>query len=748
MDVGSMSISGLVSDLDINGIITQLGQIRRRPVELLEQRQAAWTEKLTAFQQLSARLLGLSTACTALCDGSSFRQVTASSSDASAVVVGASAGAPVGHYDVTVQQLARAHKISSGTITSCDEALGLTGEILLGGEVINIEATDTLEDIRDAINAAAAGASASILSVSDTDHRLVITSLTSGADGALDLVDANASNLLEALGLQTNVTSVKHTITNGAAGDRLADKLTAVGEVLGLSSPPAGTVQVNGADVTIDLSSDSLQDIADAIDTVEGVSATVVTETVDGQTQYRLEIVGDTGTPTLVDDGNVLVTLGVLQKTIAHEVDAAQDSVFTIDGVTMTRSTNAVDDAIENVQLQLLQETTDAVTITIERDTEATVSAIEDFVSYYNKTVELINANQDFDVYTEEGGAFFGSPVILNLEADLRRQVSALVDTMGGDLKLASQIGVTTGTDDQLVFDAAAFRAALEADPVGVERLFGVVTEASNAEIEVLDYTSATRDSGSAGYAIEITQVATRPTALSTSLPGGIVADETLTINGKQVTLSAGMSLQDAADLLNSLFTAQNMSLSASVEGDRLQIVHDVWGDSHQIAISSSLDDGVGGTDLGGATAGEIATYVGQDVAGTINGEPATGRGRLLTGAEGTDVEGLQLRVTSTTTGGKGVVRISKGIAARMRDFVEAATDPDTGAVTRAAEGITTEIEAIDEQIAEIEAEVERYIKQLQSDFAVMETRMSQSTALLDWMQLQVEHLAGWQNDD
>jgi len=750
MDIGTVSMTGLVSNLDVDSIITELAQIRRRPVQLLLQRQSNCAGKLTAFQQLNARVLGLSTACAALRDGASFRQVTASTSDASAVLVTASAGAPVGRYEISVQQLAQNHKVSSGTIAAADEALGLSGDILVGRKAVGISTSDTLQDIRDAINAAGAGATASILTVSDSDHRLVITGLASGADGALDLIDANASDLLEALDLQGAATSVKHAIADGAAGDWMSDKLTAVGDVLGLTSAPAGTVQVNGVDVVIDLSADSLQDIASAIDALDGVSATVTSQDVDGEISYRLEIVGDAGQPTFGDDGNVLVTLGVLQKSFAHEVDAAQNANFTIDGTAMTRSSNAVDDALANVQLQLLDVTGGSdVTVTIQRNPAATASAVESFVTYYNSVIDLINANQDFDTDTEQGGAFFGTPAILNLEADLRRQISALVDTMGGDLTLARQIGLSTDADDRLVFDSSAFQTALESNPVGVERLFGVVTDASEAEIEVYGYSSATRDSGSAGYAVEITQVATRGTATSASLPGGITLDETLTIGGTQVTLTAGMSVQDAADLLNSLFSAQHMSMSASVAGDTLQIVHDLWGDAQQIEISSSLDDGAGGTDLGGATAGEAATYDGQDVAGTINGESCTGQGTLLIADDGNaSTAGLTLRVTSEDTGGKGVVRVSKGIAARMTDFIAAATDADTGSLTRASEGIATEIEAIDDQIAKLEADVDRYIADLQIDFAVMEAKMAQSTTLLNWMETQVEQLSGWQQWD
>jgi len=745
MDIGNVSMTGLVSDLDVDGIITQLAQIRRRPVQLLQQRQSDRAGTLTVFAQLSARVLSLSTACAGLRDASAFRQVTVSSSDEATVVASASAGAPAGRYDIVVSQLAQSHKISSAGFTADDEPLGLQGEILIGREAISISTGDTLEDIRDAISAAGAGASASILHVSDTDHRLLIASLTSGADGALDLIDANDSDLLEALGLQDGSVSVKHAIADGAASDGFADKLAAVGQVLGLSTPPAGTVQVNGADVAIDLATDSLQDIAAAIDALDGVSATVVTEVADGETSYRLEIAGDAGQPTLSDGGNVLVTLGVLAKGIAHQVDAAQDASFSIDGVAMTRASNAVDDAIEHVQLQLREEA--AATVTITRNPSATVAAVESFVSAYNNVVGIIDANQDFDTEAETGGAFFGMPAILSLESDLRRQVSALVNTMGGDLVLASQVGLTTDTDDRLVLDSAGLLAALESDPAGVERLFGTVTSASGAAAEVQAYTSATRDSGAGGYAVEITQPATQATATSASLPGGIALEETLTINGRQVTLSAGMSLQDAADLLNALFSAQHLSMAATVEGDTLQIVADVWGDAGRIDIVSSVDDGTGGSDLGGALAGEVATVQGQDVAGTINGESCTGRGRVLIAAEGNaNTAGLELLITADAPGSAGVVRVSKGIAARMADFVSAVTDAEGGALTRAADGISTEIEAIDEQIADIEAEIDRYIQQLQVDFALMETKMSQSTALLDWMTLQIDSLSSWQS--
>ncbi len=744
MDVGNISITGLIArDFDIQQVITQLGLIRSKPITLLQNTQTEHSQRLTAYQQLIASTLSLSTAASALTDGTAFSQVTASSANSSAVLASASAGAPVGSYEIAVGQLAQSHKIGSAPIASSSEALGYEGEFLLNGHAVSIAAGDSLTDIRDAINTAGAGVTASILTVSSSDHRLTIVGLTSGSDGAIELVDANTSGMLEALGLQDAGASVKNAISDGAAGDALGDTLSPVGDVLGLSAAPSGTVQINGTNVAIDLATDSLEDVAAAIAAIEGVSATVESVTVDGETAWRLEIVGDAGQPAFSDDNNVLVTLGVLQKGLANEIDAAQDAQFSIDGVEMTRSTNAVDDAIENVQLQLLQETgEDDVRVSIGASTSATVADVESFVTAYNRVVGFINSNQSFDADAEQGGLFFGSPAIMNFESSLRDQVSGLVASLGGDLQLASQIGLSFDSSDQLSLDSSKLLASLATDPEGVKRLFGVRTDAGGSAVEVMGYTSATADSGADGWEVQITQEATRATATSASLASGITADETLTVNGKSVGLTAGMTLEAAAERLNALFTAQHMDIEATVETDRLVVKHDLYGNARSISIVSSLDDGTGGTDLGGATAGEAEVSAGFDVAGTIGGHAATGSGRLLTGNSGTGVAGLQLVVSAEAPGSAGVVRVSKGISARMTDLIEVVTD-ENGSLTRAAAGVTTDIEAIDEQIAKIDADVDRYIAQLQIDFAVMEVKMSQSLAMLDWMQNQIETLSG-----
>jgi len=744
---GTSSISGLISGLDIDSILQQMAQARSGPITNLQSQKAGEQSLLAQYQSLTGALTVLGSYASTLTEANTFAPRSLNNSDTSAVAAFASAGAASGSYELIITHLAAAHKIASTTVADAEAQMSLSGDILVNGEAIEIAATDSLTDIRDAINAAGAGVTANIVTISDTDHRLTITSNTTGVDNAIDLVDANSSGLLESLGLVGSATSIKTAITDGAAGDYITDKTTAAGEVLGLGSSPSGTVQINGMDVTIALATNSLEEIAQNItNTVSGVTATVTSAEVDGETVYRLEIVGDAGTPTFTDNNNVLVTLGVLAKAPANVIDQAQDAQFSIDGYNMTRSTNSVDDAIEGLSLELLAaDSGKTIVLTVTGDPDATVASVNNFISQYNSVVDIINNAQQYNSDTDTGGIFLGETSVMMLENGLRSAATNPVQTLGGDLQLLSQIGITTDDSDHLVLDATEFKDALASDPEAVKRLFGLYTESTSEYVEYFSSTTATRDSGAAGYAVQITQEATKATATSATLASGITQDENLTFYGGEFTaqLQNGMSLQEAVDHLNWTFGVYDASLTASVDGDAIVIDHNIYGSNHNIEISSSLDDGVGGTDLGGVTAGTIETYTGEDVAGTINGEEATGLGQYLTGNDGnTNTAGLALKITAPAPGSYGAVKISKGMGSRLEDYLALVTDEDNGLISLATEGVSEDIEAIDEEIERLQEDLQAYIDRMQQSFMVMEQALAQAQTLGDWMTQQIQTLS------
>lgn len=203
------SFSGVTSGIQFRDLVDAIIAAERRPVERAQTQVTAANSRKTALSAYRGVLATLRTAVTGLRDGTAF--------DArSATVVGtASGGRPVlrangsaaavpGRYNIEVLTLAAAEKRGSLGQADSTTALGQTGEFTVNGQTVTVDAADSLGAIRDKINAINTGPSASkvtatVLTVSPTDHRLILTSDSAGAAG-ISLADTTGT-LLNDLGL-------------------------------------------------------------------------------------------------------------------------------------------------------------------------------------------------------------------------------------------------------------------------------------------------------------------------------------------------------------------------------------------------------------------------------------------------------------------------------------------------------------------------------------------------------------------
>ena len=745
--VGTTYLDGLVSGLNTTDIIDQLAAVQGKAVDRLKTHRSVLEQKLAAFTAVGAAMGSLQLTAQSLASSAQFLPFQTAVSNNSVVAAAANDKATAGSHTITISQLAEAHKISSGAVADASSALGYEGDIRINGETIGVKATWTLSDLRSAIDKADCGVTASVLRVSATDSRLILTSKTTGLQNAIDLVDANGAGILSDLGLVSEALTVKHAVTDGVQSDGLTTQSTPVAAALDLTTPPAGTITINGHGVDIDLATDSLLDIADKINATPeiGATASVVSSKVDGKTVFSLQIVGDGGTPALEDNGTgVLTTLGILGKSVANEMTAAADAAFTIDGFAMTRSSNSVDDAITGVSIELTGTTSSTVTLTVSRDADAAVKQVQALVEAYNSLIDRIGSYQAYDAENNTGGLLSGNQTLNNLVSELRRTLTDPITTTDGSTLLLRSLGVTADGYDKLSVNTGVLTAALKDDPDLVSRLFGFSWSASTSEISYVSSTNNTADSGLSGFSVNITQVATKSAAASAALAAGIAVDETLTFEGAgSVTLTAGMTLDEAANALNAHFGDRSLALLATVDGDTLKVEHEQYGSRYGFSVTSSLDQGVGGTDLGGATAGEARNWAnGRDVAGTINGEACSGRGQFLTGnTTNSTTAGLTLRVSAQTTGEVGRITLAEGAAKRLSDYIGFSLDSGYGSITRAKDGIEGEIDAKDDEIKKTQERIQVYIDKMRIKFTTMETLLGKAQNLQSYLTGQLESL-------
>ncbi len=195
--MASISSIGLGSGLDANSIITQLVALERQPISLLQTAASSLQTKVSTFGKIQSYLDSLNSAASALKTSTTWKASTATSSNTAAVQATSSSGSSAGSYSVNVDKLAVAQMAASSALPAASSTLGSgTLKIDIGrwsddqssftaGSAstvsIAIDAGDTLEKVRDKINALDNnGISASI--VNDANGaRLVFKSDASGA---------------------------------------------------------------------------------------------------------------------------------------------------------------------------------------------------------------------------------------------------------------------------------------------------------------------------------------------------------------------------------------------------------------------------------------------------------------------------------------------------------------------------------------------------------------------------------------
>jgi flagellar hook-associated protein 2 len=221
---GRVTFSGLGTGIDIQGTVDAMVAAKRVPIDRIEQRISDNQLKAAAFQDLNTLALALKSAVDQLRGAVSFdnssdifkaKQAFATSSrsdsqapSAAAEIIGVSvtSAAQATSHSVQVQQIAAAHKVASNSITGAlNDALALSGSFEINGQTITIAAGDSLLDLRDRINAANAGAgatgtTASIVSISATEHVLILTADLTGTDATIGAADSGGS-VLQDLGI-------------------------------------------------------------------------------------------------------------------------------------------------------------------------------------------------------------------------------------------------------------------------------------------------------------------------------------------------------------------------------------------------------------------------------------------------------------------------------------------------------------------------------------------------------------------
>lgn len=652
----AISSPGIGSGLDVNGLVSQLMALEQRPFTLLATKEAKYQAQLSAYGSLKGALASFQGAVAALATPAKFTAVKASVADGTVLSASAAASASAGSYSVEVQTLAQAQKLKSDTFDATGDTVG-SGSLTIqfgtysgGSFTLNPEksaktitigsANASLAGVRDAINAADAGVSASIIN-DGTGYRLVIASKEAGVANALKVTVAD----------------------------------------------------------------DDL-DNTDAA----GLSRLVYDATTGGTTN--------------------------LTQTVA-----AQNATATIDGISISKSTNTWTDAIEGVTLNLLKEG-GTTSLMVAKDTAGTKSAVESFVKAFNDLNATLTNLSKYDAASKQASILTGDATVRSVQSQLRSLFNTALSTAGGGLTSLSDIGVAFQTDGTLKLDSSKLTAALSDGSKDVATLFAAVGKPTDS---LVSFASSTADTKNGSYAVNITQLATQGNAVgqgnaALTINAGSNDALSLTVDGVavSVTLNAGTYLTAAAlaaeiqSKINgaSALASAGSSVTVTESGGKLTVTSSRYGSASTVAVTG----GNAASDLFGGT---IET-AGVDVAGSIGGIAASGSGQALTGAG--DATGLKISITGGATGDRGTIGFARGYADLLDKLVGRMLEND-GLVDGRMDGINTSIKELGTRREALANRLVLIEKRYRAQFTALDTMLASMTQTSNYLQQQLANL-------
>ena len=782
---GRVRFSGLGSGIDFESAVEGIMQARRIPVDRLEAEIETGTEKLAALTDLRTLMSNLRNSLENLYgrqalgnSGNVFENKTTFASTsrqdgqpaanaANLIGVSVTNAADTGTNEIEIDQIARAQRIGSLTFNSVTDDLGtasggvagsISGSFDINGANISVSSTDSLLTLRDRINAARSGTGdgigvrASIVSVDDNEHILVLTAEETGTDITLF---ESSGGILSELGISNDGgTTLQNELQSPRTAQFYANgvldldkwhsqRLTpdAALSTFGVGGGPfsfeirdannalLGTVNYSGTD--------SVTDLANTINAIAGVSASVVTN--GGAT--RLEVTGDGGqTITLSGDtGSAMEDLGLTNKQLIE------------------RNSNTISDLFAGVTLSLFgAERGTTIRVEVERDLNAVKTAVSGFATAYNELKIFMNqqqlANPDTGEATEDTGPLFRNPTLGTIEQSLSRVLGNGAEGVSDSFTVLAQIGIEFVNND--VIADPLLRDTLEINESeldenllnnidDIENLFTFDFSSSDPRVVLLGFTGET-SFDSNGYTINLGNYG------SANERSGAVNSETATLNDGTDSFGATISgsftingvsidydvttdsLEDLVDRINENTALRSERISASLVNGP--------GGGKQLSISSTGDPLNIGGDTGDLLAGLALTTEGYLIGsanvggagdGSDNGTAET-RGRIFTVTDQSGAEGLRLLYTGDGNASNIQVDFTVGVGAKMFFELEQMLDTQTGSLEAEVDTLTAQNRAAETRVDEMIVRLDYQRERLLERFIVMEQALARMNSVLD----------------
>ena len=258
--------------------------------------------------------------------------------------------------------------------------------------------------------------------------------------------------------------------------------------------------------ITIGSTNNTVQGLVDAINSISGMTANLVDAS--GSGGLALVIKSETGTTnaftltssdtlTEFNSGSPATSDTSAQVTLSV---AAADASFTVDGLSVTRSTNSITDLFTGYQLDLNTVNSSTTNVTSTVVTSDARDRMQSFVEKINSVKSYLMTETKRGLNGAQNGSLVGDITAQSILRELSGLTTDPIVGYGASSFYLASLGVKTERDGSLSLDTNKFDAAISADPSLTDIVFASKYSSTSANTTVTGLTNYPPKPGSYSF--------------------------------------------------------------------------------------------------------------------------------------------------------------------------------------------------------------------------------------------------------
>ena len=255
-----------------------------------------------------------------------------------------------------------------------------------------------------------------------------------------------------------------------------------------------------GQTITINESNNTLSDLAQALNSLEGVNATVTNK---GDGTYSLIVNSATGSKNALrltateDSGSTgLSQFDNVTTNNSKQVVEAADAQLNINGVDISRENNTITDLIDGYEFNLMGVTSTAASVSGSVNPDLAFQQVKDFVDIFNSVNGTLSELTKKGINGEEAGVLARDVVLSGIQRELRSLVTTGLPGFDDRTRYISELGIKTERDGSLSISESDFKKAFEREPMLFDVMINSIGRSDNPSVRVYNDSEYLRPKG------------------------------------------------------------------------------------------------------------------------------------------------------------------------------------------------------------------------------------------------------------